>query len=97
MLRPPYRTRFPGRTNALYGAPEVGVEACGASVEQTEVAVLLDHPRGVLDGSEVADGVADLVDGLEDAAVDGLLLQCPEHSLNHAIGFGFCDKCLARR
>lgn len=85
MLRPPYRTRFPGRAKALYGAPEVGVEACGASVEQAEVAVLLDHPRGVLDGSEVADGVADLVDRLEDAGVDGLVLQCPEHPLDDAI------------
>ena len=85
MLTPLYRRRFPGHAIALCGAPEVASEAGGASVERAEVAVLLDQPRGALDGSEVADGVADLVDGLEDAAVDGLLLQCPEHSLNHAI------------
>ena len=74
MLKPRYRTRFPGHAIALCGAPEVAFEAGGASVERAEVAVLLDQPRGVLDGSKVADGVADLVDGLEDAAVDGLLL-----------------------
>jgi len=41
---------------------------------------------GIIEGGEVADGVADLVDGLEDAAVDGLLLQRAEEPLDDAIG-----------
>ncbi|MCZ8150285.1 MAG: hypothetical protein O9325_20810, partial [Roseomonas sp.] len=69
-----YRTRLSGHAVALCGAPEGGVEVRGASVERAEVAVLLDQPLGVVAGGEVADGVADLIDGLEDAAVDGLLL-----------------------
>jgi hypothetical protein len=31
-----YRTRFPGHAVALCGAPEAGVEACGARVERAE-------------------------------------------------------------
>jgi transposase-like protein len=60
-----YRTRFPGHAVALCGALEAGVEASGARVERAEVAVLLDQPLGVVAGGEVADCVADLVDGLE--------------------------------
>jgi hypothetical protein len=46
------------------------------------MAVLLDQPFGVVAGDEGADGVADLVDGLEDASVDGLLLQGAEEALD---------------
>ena len=62
-----------------------GVEAGGARVERAEVAVLLDQPIGVVAGGQVADGVADLVDGLEGAAMDGLLLQRPEEPLDDAV------------
>src|SRR4051795_13046781 len=70
-----YRTRCSGHAVALCGAPEVGVEASGAHVAWAEVAILLDQPLSVVAGGEVADGVADLFDGLEDAAMDGLFVQ----------------------
>ncbi len=41
------------------------------------MAVLLDQPLGVVAGNESADGVTDLIDGLEDAAVHDLLLPLP--------------------
>jgi hypothetical protein len=68
-----------------------------AGVERAEVAVLLDQPLGVVAGDEVADGLADLVDGLEDAAMDDLLFQRPEQPLDDAIGLGFSDEGVARR
>jgi len=80
------RTRCPGHSVSPGGAPEGRVEASGASVERAEAAVLLDQSLGIIEGGEVADGVADLVDGLEDAAVDGLLLQRAEEPLDDAIG-----------
>jgi len=73
-----YRTRLSGHEFALCGAPGGRVEARGASVERAAVAVLPDQPLGIAAGGEVADGVADLVDGLEDAAVDGRPGQRPE-------------------
>jgi hypothetical protein len=73
-----YRTRIPGHAVALCGAREVGVEVCGAGVERAEVSVLLDQPLGIVAGGELADGLADLIDALEDAAMDGLLLEGPE-------------------
>ena len=76
-----YRTRLSGHGIALCGAPDARVEPDGACVERAEVAVLLDQPLGVVAGGEGADGVADLVDGLEDVSVDGLLLQRPEEPL----------------
>jgi hypothetical protein len=92
-----YRTRFPGHAVALCGAPEVGVEACGAGVEGAAETVLLDQPLGVVAGDEVADGLADLVDGLEDAAVDDLLFQRPEQPLDDAVirhvGSGVAMSC----
>ncbi len=41
------------------------------------MAVLLDQPLGVVAGDEDPDGVADIVDGPEDAAMHDLLFQCP--------------------
>src|SRR4051794_15328054 len=92
-----YRTRFPGHAVALCGASEGRVEVCGTRVEWAKVAVLFDQPLGVVAGGEVADGVADLVDGLEDAAVDGLLLQRAEEPLDDAVRLGFTDEGVARR
>ncbi len=76
------RTRHSGHVVALRRQPEGRVEARGARVERAEVAVLLDQPLCVVAGGEVANGVADVVDGLDDAAVDGLLLQRPEEPLD---------------
>src|SRR5215213_9015701 len=61
------------------------------------MAVLLDQPFGVVACDEGADGVADLVDGLEDASVDGLLLQRAEEALDDAIRLGLSDEGVARR
>jgi enoyl reductase-like protein len=68
-----------------------------AGVEGAAETVLLDQPFGVVAGDEVADGVADLVDGLEDAAMDDLLFQRPEQPLDDAVGLGFSDEGVARR
>ena len=73
-----YQHRFSGHAGALCGAPEVLVKARGARVVRAEISVLLDQPLGVVADDEVADGVAELVDGLEDSAMDDLLLQGPE-------------------
>ena len=70
-----YRTRFPGHAVALRGA----------RVGRAEVAVLIDKPLGVVRGGEVADGVAELVDGLEDAAMDGLLFRRSEEPPEDAV------------
>jgi hypothetical protein len=56
-----------------------------AGVERAEVAVLLDQPLGIGDGGEFVDGIADLVDGLEEAAMDDLLLEGPEQPLDDAV------------
>jgi hypothetical protein len=61
------------------------------------VAVLLDEALGVLASREVAHGVANGVDGLEDRATDGLLLWRPEQPLDGAIRLGFHDEGVARR
>jgi hypothetical protein len=68
-----------------------------AGVERAEVAVLLDQPLGIGDGGEFADGIADLVDGLEEAAIDDLLLEGPEQPLDDAVirhvGSGVAMSC----
>ena len=73
-----YRTRLSGHGIARCCAPDARVYPDGAGVEWAEVAVLLDQPLGVVAGGEGADGVTDLVDGLEYVSADGLLLQRPE-------------------
>src|SRR5215217_785900 len=86
-----------GLRYALRGAPEGLFEPCGACVERAAMAVLLDQPFGVVACDEGADGVADLVDGLEDASVDGLLLQRAEEALDDAIRFRLSGEGVARR
>ena len=80
-----YRTRFFGQTVGLCGAPERVVMPSGASVVRASVAVLLDQPFGVVAGGEGADGVSDVVDGLEDTSVHDLLLEGSEQALDDAI------------
>src|SRR3712207_2592183 len=78
-----YRTRLSGQWVALRGAPEGLFEPCGACVERAAMAVLLDQPFGVVANDKGTDGVADLVDGLEDASMHDLLLQRSERSEEH--------------
>src|SRR4029453_19559292 len=61
------------------------------------MAVLLDQPFGVVAGDEGADGIADLVDGPEDAAMHELLLQRAEEALYDAVRLGLADEGVARR
>jgi len=61
------------------------------------VAVLLDQPFGVVAGGEGADGVSDVVDGLEDTSVHDLLLEGSEQALDDAIGFAALRESVARR
>jgi hypothetical protein len=61
-----------------------------------EVAGVLDQPRGVGAGNEGAHGVADVLDGLEEAAVHDLRVQGAEEALDDAIGFGLADEGSAR-
>ena len=63
----PYQL-WPTRVSETY---KVRVDLRDAGVERTAETVLLDQPLGVVAGGEVAHGVADLVDGLEDAAIHG--------------------------
>src|SRR5215211_1848997 len=92
-----YRTRLSGQWVALRGAPEGLFEPCGACVERAAMAVLLDQPFGVVANDEGADGVADLVDGLEDACMHDLLLQRSEQALDHSIRFRLPDEGVAWR
>src|SRR3954451_13630019 len=61
------------------------------------VAVFLDQPFGIVASDEYADGIAHLLDGLEDASVHDLLLQGAEQALDHAIRLGLSDEGIARR
>src|SRR5215217_5248713 len=61
------------------------------------MAVLLDQPFGVVAAGEGADGIPDLVDGLEDASVHDLLLQRAEEALDDAVRLGLADEGVARR
>src|SRR5918993_2742912 len=92
-----YRTRFSGQVVGLCSAPEGLLVPGGACGVGAAVAVLLDEPFGVVAGDEGTDGVTDLVDGPEDAAVHDLLLQRAEEALDHAVGLGLPDEGVARR
>src|SRR3954468_22245979 len=61
------------------------------------MAVLLDQPFGVVAADEGADGITDLVDGPEDAAMHDLLLQRAEEALDDAVRLGLADEGEARR
>src|SRR3712207_4752862 len=70
-----YRTRLPGQWVGLCGLPEGLLVPGDAHGVWAAMAVLLDQPFGVVAGDEDPDGVADIADGLEDAAVHDLLFQ----------------------
>ncbi|QXM24125.1 hypothetical protein KO353_12705 [Elioraea tepida] len=68
------RTRFLGHSVGLRGHGHGRKLVLAASCVWAEVAVFLDQPLGVVAGDEGSDGVAEVFEGLEDAAVDDLLL-----------------------
>jgi len=68
------RTRFLGHSVELRGHGHGRKLVLAASCVWAEVAVVLDQPLGVVAGDEGSDGVAEVFEGLEDAAVDDLLL-----------------------
>ena len=90
------RPRFPGHLVGLRGHGHGRKVALSAQGVWTEVAVLLDQPLGAVAGDEGAHGVADLVEGLEDAAVDDLLFEGSEEALDDAVGLGLADEGAAR-
>lgn len=59
------------------------------------MALLLDQPSGVAAADEVSNGVAEVVDGLEDATVHGLLLEGAEDALDDAVGLRLADEGVA--
>jgi hypothetical protein len=73
-----YRTRMSGQWVALCGAPEGLLLPDAAHVGWAAMAVLLDQPLGVVAGDEGPDGVAHLLDGLEEATMDDLFFQGAE-------------------
>jgi hypothetical protein len=84
-----YRARFSGHWVAHCVAADGGVppfgrclrpEPGGAGVEWAAVAAFLDQPLGVVAGGEGAHGIADLVDGLADAAMDAVRGSAPDPS-----------------
>src|SRR5919112_743849 len=80
-----YRTRIPGRQLVLCRAPDGLLVPGGTHRVWAAMAALLDQPFGVVAAGEGADGVTDLVDGPEDAAMHDLLLQRAEEALYDAV------------
>src|SRR4029077_20271237 len=54
----------------LSGVSEGCLSPGGSGLGWAGVGILLDQPLGVVAGDEAADGVADVIDGLVDAAAD---------------------------
>ena len=92
-----YRTRLPGQWVGLCGLPEGLLVPGGAHVSRAAMAVLLDQPLGVVAGDEDPDGVADIADGLEDAAVHDLLFQGAKEPFYDTVRLGLADEGIARR
>jgi len=90
------RTRFLGHSVELRGHGHGRELVLAASCVWAEVAVFLDQPLGVVAGDEGSDGVAEVFEGLEDAAVDDLLLECAEEPLDDAVGLGLAYEGEAR-
>src|SRR3954468_1765508 len=91
-----YRTRLSGQQVALCGALEGLLLPSDAHLGWAAIPVLLDQPLGVVAGDEGPDSVTHVLDGLEDATMDGLLFQGSEQPLDHAVGLGFRDEGIAR-
>src|SRR4051812_3435394 len=96
-MRRLYRTRLSGQQVALCGALEGLLLPSDAHLGWAAIPVLLDQPLGVVAGDEGSDSVTHVLDGLEDATMDGLLFQGSEQPLDHAVGLGFRDEGIARR
>src|SRR5215210_745561 len=86
-----------GQWVALCRAPEGLLVPGGTHRVWAAMAVLLDQPFGVVAADEGADGIPDLVDGPENAAMHDLLLQRAEEALYDAVRLGLADEGVARR
>jgi hypothetical protein len=60
-------------------------------------AEVVDQPLGVVSGDEGAHGVADVLEGLEDADMGDLLLHSSEGALYDAVGLRLAGEGVARR
>src|SRR5512147_11604 len=93
-----YCTRFFGQT-ALCSL--VGCDCCGHPVPPglggASVAVLFQRPVLIVAIEVGPDGGADLLDVLEDASEDDLLLQRTDESLGDAVGLGLANEGEAGR
>src|SRR5512144_202908 len=94
-----YCTRFFGHEAALCGL--VGCDCCGHPVPpcfgRASVAVLFQQPVLIVAIEVGPDGGADLLDVLEDASENDLLLQRTDESLGDAVGLGLADEGEAGR
>src|SRR5512144_2893511 len=94
-----YCTRFFGHKAALCGL--VGCDCCGHPVPpcfgRASVAVLFQQPVLIVAIEVGPDGGADLLDVLEDASENDLLLQRADESLGDAVGLGLADEGEAGR
>src|SRR5215213_808515 len=85
-----------GQWVALCGATEGLLLPDAAHVGWAAMAVLLDQPFGVVAGDAGPDGVAHLLDGLEEAAMDDLFFQGAEEALYASVRLGLADEGVAR-
>src|SRR3954447_24394884 len=79
----------------LSGGPQNGLGPGCSGIAGTAQSVLFDEPLGIVAGDEVADGVADLVDGLVDSAMHDLLFEGAEEALDDTVRLGLADERIA--
>lgn len=89
-----YRTRFSGHKVGLCGLPALGANPSGTLTMGAAVSVFLDEPFGVVALCEESDGLSDLIDGFEDAAMDDLPLERPEQAFDDAVGLGLANEVI---
>ena len=90
-----YRTEFLDTILLLGDRPHDGLVPSCSGITGTAQSVLFDQPLGVVAGDEGADGVTDLVDGLVNSAMDDLLFEGAEETLDDAVGLGLADERVA--
>src|SRR6266545_1413900 len=98
-MLPLYRARFLGHKTALCGLMrgDDGGHPISPCFGGISVAVLFQQPVLVVAIEVRPDGGADLLDVLEDATENDLLLQRSDEALGDAVGFGLADEGEAGR